>query len=78
MQSIVDRVKKYVDDPHLRQLVLTILEEHGDLFSKMPAAADHAPLVHRRLARARLEHVARGRPAGRPLRQVLLASSILP
>lgn len=31
-------VDKCVDEPHLKQLVLSILEENADLFKKMPAA----------------------------------------
>src|SRR3954469_10277214 len=53
IQSVVDRVKKYIDDAHLRQLVLSLLEEHGPLFSKMPAAQS----MHHSYTAGLLEHV---------------------
>jgi 3'-5' exoribonuclease len=53
MQSITERVKKYIDDPHLRQLVTTLLVEHGELFSKMPAAQS----MHHSYTAGLLEHV---------------------
>lgn len=53
MQSIVDRVKKYVDDPRLRRLVLALLEEHEPLFTKMPAAQ----AMHHSYTAGLLEHV---------------------
>jgi 3'-5' exoribonuclease len=53
MQSICDRVKKYIDDPHLRQLVMNILCDQGELFSKMPAAQS----MHHSYTAGLLEHV---------------------
>ena len=65
---------KYIDEPHLHELVAEILDEHGDLFSKMPAAQN----FHHCYTAGLLEHVwSMTRVAGlsgRPLRQVLRRS----
>jgi len=37
-QKIVTIAGKCIDDPHLKQLVLTLLHDNGELFKKMPAA----------------------------------------
>jgi 3'-5' exoribonuclease len=53
MQSIHDRVRKYIDEPHLNQLVMNVLEEQAELFRKMPAAQS----MHHSYTAGLLEHV---------------------
>lgn len=53
MQSVRDRVDKLIDEPHLKELVTTILDDHEDLFVKMPAAAN----MHHSYTSGLLEHV---------------------
>jgi 3'-5' exoribonuclease len=53
MQWIRGRVDRLIDQPHLRQLVTTILDNHEDLFVKMPAAAN----LHHSYTCGLLEHV---------------------
>src|SRR5947209_245035 len=38
LKSIHDRIDRCIDDPRLKQLVESILRDHGDLFKKMRAA----------------------------------------
>jgi 3'-5' exoribonuclease len=52
-KSIDDRIAKYIREPHLRELVTTILAEHGPLFEKMPAAQN----MHHSYTAGLLEHV---------------------
>jgi 3'-5' exoribonuclease len=52
-KSIDDRINKYIHEPHLRELVTTILAEHGPLFEKMPAAQN----MHHSYTAGLLEHV---------------------
>jgi 3'-5' exoribonuclease len=52
-RSIDDRITKYIHEPHLRELVTTILAEHGPLFEKMPAAQN----MHHSYTAGLLEHV---------------------
>ena len=52
-QSIKNRIKKYITDPCLRRLVEDMLEEHGPLFKKMPAAQS----FHHSFTAGLLEHV---------------------
>jgi 3'-5' exoribonuclease len=51
--SILYRVDKYVEEPHLRQLVHEILSEHRELLVKMPAAQN----LHHSYTAGLLEHV---------------------
>jgi 3'-5' exoribonuclease len=53
MKSILERVDKYVDEPHLRQLVVKILSDHDELFRKMQAAQN----LHHSYTGGLLEHV---------------------
>jgi 3'-5' exoribonuclease len=53
MQSIRDRIKKYVTEPHLYELVTRILGAHEGLFTKMPAAQS----FHHSYTAGLLEHV---------------------
>jgi 3'-5' exoribonuclease len=53
MASIHSRVDKYIDEPHLRELVETVLREHGDAFARMPAAQN----MHHPYTTGLLEHV---------------------
>jgi 3'-5' exoribonuclease len=53
MKSILERVDKYVDEPHLRQLVLKILSDHSEMFKKMQAAQN----LHHSYTGGLLEHV---------------------
>ncbi len=53
MESILARVKKYIVEPHLRELVETILSEHGKAFARMPAAQK----LHHCYTTGLLEHV---------------------
>jgi 3'-5' exoribonuclease len=53
LKSIHDRVDRCIDDPRLRQLVRSILHDHGDLFKKMPAAQN----FHHSYTAGLLEHV---------------------
>src|SRR4051794_13988965 len=53
LKSIVDRVDRCIDDPCLKQLVRSILRDHGDLFKKMPAAQN----LHHSYTGGLLEHV---------------------
>lgn len=53
MKSIFVRVDKYIDEPHLRELVETILREHGAAFARMPAAQK----MHHTYTSGLLEHV---------------------
>ena len=57
---------------------LTILDEHGDLFSKMPAAQNMHHSYTAGLARARLEHDARRRVCWSTTTPSTTRSSILP
>lgn len=56
-QSLIDsirhRVEKYIQDPHLKQLVLKIMDDHDDLLRKMPAAQK----MHHDYTGGLLEHV---------------------
>ena len=51
--SIRQRIDKYIREPHLHELVMRILDEHEDLFSKMPAAQN----MHHSYTAGLLEHV---------------------
>ena len=53
LRSIHDRIERCIDDPRLKQLVVSILREHGDLFKKMPAAQN----FHHSYTAGLLEHV---------------------
>jgi 3'-5' exoribonuclease len=53
LKSILDRIDRFIDDPCLKQLVRSILHEHGDLFKKMPAAQN----LHHSYTGGLLEHV---------------------
>jgi 3'-5' exoribonuclease len=53
MASILTRVDKYIDEPHLRQLVETILRDHQEAFARMPAAQK----LHHPYTSGLLEHV---------------------
>jgi 3'-5' exoribonuclease len=53
LRTVHDCLDKYVVEPHLRQLVLNILREHGELFRKMQAAAN----FHHSYTGGLLEHV---------------------
>ncbi len=53
MQSIRDRIRKYIVDPHLLQLVIRILDDHEVLFTRMPAAQN----FHHSYTAGLLEHV---------------------
>jgi 3'-5' exoribonuclease len=53
MALIHDRVEKYIQEPHLRELVETILREHADDFARMPAAQK----MHHSYTAGLLEHV---------------------
>jgi 3'-5' exoribonuclease len=53
LKSIHDRIERGIDDPHLKQLVQSILLEHGELFKKMPAAQS----FHHSYTGGLLEHV---------------------
>jgi len=53
MKSIHIRIKKYIDDPHLRQLVEKILSDHEEMFSKIQAAQS----MHHPYTAGLLEHV---------------------
>ena len=50
IDAVIDR---YVTEPHLRRLVQSLLEEHKDLFRKMPAASN----MHHAYTAGLLEHV---------------------
>ena len=52
-RSILDRIDRYVLDPHLKRLVTTILDGHAPLFKKMPAAQN----FHHGYTAGLLEHV---------------------
>jgi 3'-5' exoribonuclease len=52
-KSILDRIERCIDEPCLKRLVRTILDEHGDLFRKMPAAQS----LHHSYTSGLLEHV---------------------
>jgi 3'-5' exoribonuclease len=52
-KSIVDRVDRCIDDPHLNRLVKSILHTHADLLKKMPAAQN----FHHSYTAGLLEHV---------------------
>jgi 3'-5' exoribonuclease len=51
--KILDLVDRCIDDPGLKRLVLAILEEHRDLFDKMPAAQS----LHHGFVGGLVEHV---------------------
>jgi 3'-5' exoribonuclease len=53
MDSILYRVEKYIDEPHLKELVRKILADHGELFGKMQAAQN----MHHSYTGGLLEHV---------------------
>ncbi|MHC5542179.1 3'-5' exoribonuclease YhaM family protein [Singulisphaera rosea] len=53
LRSIHDRIDRCIDDPRLKQLVVSILQEHGELFKKMPAAQN----FHHSYTAGLLEHV---------------------
>ncbi len=53
MASILNRVDRYIAEPHLRELVRTILGEHEAAFSRMPAAQR----LHHAYTSGLLEHV---------------------
>jgi 3'-5' exoribonuclease len=53
LATIRDRIDKCIDDPKLRQLVAGLLDEHADLFKKMPAAQN----FHHSYTGGLLEHV---------------------
>jgi 3'-5' exoribonuclease len=53
LRTVLDCVEKYITEPHLKQLVLAILEEHGELFRKMQAATN----FHHSYTGGLLEHV---------------------
>jgi 3'-5' exoribonuclease len=53
LKSIQDRIERGIDDPMLRRLVRSILDEHGPLFKKMPAAQS----FHHSYTAGLLEHV---------------------
>ena len=53
MDSILLRVEKCIDEPHVKALVKKILTDHGDLFSKMQAAQN----MHHSYTGGLLEHV---------------------
>lgn len=53
IDSILNRVHKYIVEPHLKQLVLQILNDHDDLLRKMPAAQS----MHHNYTGGLLEHV---------------------
>lgn len=46
-------IERYITEPHLNQLVRTLLEEHKELFRKMPAASN----MHHAYTAGLLEHV---------------------
>ncbi len=53
LKSIHDRISRCIDDPHLKELVCTILRENDELFRKMPAASN----FHHSYTAGLLEHV---------------------
>ncbi len=53
IDSIHRRVDKFIQDPHLKQLVLKILADHDELFRVMPAAQH----MHHNYTGGLLEHV---------------------
>jgi 3'-5' exoribonuclease len=53
LKSIHDRIDRSIDEPHLRQLVRAILNDHAELFKKMPAAQN----LHHNYTGGLLEHV---------------------
>jgi 3'-5' exoribonuclease len=53
MDSILLRVEKNIDEPHLKELVRKILDQHGELFSKIQAAQN----MHHSYTGGLLEHV---------------------
>jgi 3'-5' exoribonuclease len=53
IDSIHNRVHKFILQPHLKQLVLQILKDHDDLLRKMPAAQ----CMHQNYTGGLLEHV---------------------
>jgi len=53
IDSLHKRIDKFIVDPHLKQLVLKILEDHDDLLRKMPAAQR----MHHDYTGGLLEHV---------------------
>jgi len=53
IESIQYRIDKYILEPHLRELVQRILQDHGDVFAKMPAAQS----MHHPYTGGLLEHV---------------------
>lgn len=53
LKAIRDSIEKYVDDPRLRQLVLSLLDENLDLFKKLQAAQN----FHHSYTGGLLEHV---------------------
>jgi 3'-5' exoribonuclease len=53
MDSIRNRIDKNMTEPHLKELVLRILDDHEELFRKMPAAQN----MHHSYTCGLLEHV---------------------
>lgn len=53
IDSIHQRIDKFITDPHLKQLVVKILADHDDLLRKMPAAQK----MHHDYTGGLLEHV---------------------
>jgi 3'-5' exoribonuclease len=53
LQSIHQRIDKYIADPHLKGLVVRILAENDELLRKMPAAS----AMHHAYTRGLLEHM---------------------
>lgn len=53
LESILFRVEKFIDEPHLKELVKRILAGNSDLLSKMPAAQS----MHHPYTGGLLEHV---------------------
>ena len=52
-KTIHDLIQRYIDDPRLKQLVVSLLHDHGPLFKKMPAAQN----FHHSYTAGLLEHV---------------------
>jgi 3'-5' exoribonuclease len=52
-ETVLAIVRKCIDDPHLRQLVETLLHDHADLFKKMQAAQN----FHHAYTGGLIEHV---------------------
>jgi len=53
IDAIHQRIETYIQEPHLKQLVLKVLEDHDDLLRKMPAAQ----AMHHNYTGGLLEHV---------------------